>query len=65
MTNALKTLMTRFRRCDEGATLVEYGIALTIAVTVGATALFTLSGSTSAKFDAANTAMTQTSGSGS
>ncbi len=29
----------RLRHCDEGATLVEYGIAVTLAVAVGVTAL--------------------------
>lgn len=60
MTNFLKSALIRFRDSEDGATLVEYGIALTIAVTVGATALFTLSGSTSDKFTAANAAMTAT-----
>lgn len=32
----------RFRRCDEGVTLVEYGIALVVAVTVGTPALLGL-----------------------
>ena len=36
MTKHIKNLFTRFKSCDEGATLVEYGIALSIAVAVGA-----------------------------
>ena len=35
-------LLGRFRRCDAGVTLVEYGIALTLAVIVGTLALTTL-----------------------
>jgi len=31
-----------FRHCDEGVTLVEYGIALALAVFVGTTALVAL-----------------------
>ena len=41
MTNTLKKLIARLQSCDEGATLVEYGIALGIAVSVGAGALLT------------------------
>jgi pilus assembly protein Flp/PilA len=43
----MKTLLntfTRFRDCDKGATLVEYGIALGLAVTLGAGAMATLGG---------------------
>jgi Flp pilus assembly pilin Flp len=36
----LQNLISRFRRDDEGVTLVEYGIGLVLAVTVG-TFLFT------------------------
>ncbi|HSG53929.1 MAG TPA: hypothetical protein VLA45_00635 [Paracoccaceae bacterium] len=39
---AVCTLIRRFGRNDEGATLVEYGIALGLAVTLGAGALLTL-----------------------
>ena len=35
-------LLSRFRRDDAGVTLVEYGIALTLAVIVGTVALTTL-----------------------
>jgi pilus assembly protein Flp/PilA len=41
MKNLLNTL-TRFRDCDKGATLVEYGIALGLAITLGAGAMLTL-----------------------
>ena len=37
-------LLSRFRRSDAGVTLVEYGIALTLAVLVGTLALTTLAG---------------------
>ncbi|MFZ1725984.1 MAG: hypothetical protein WAU13_04915 [Albidovulum sp.] len=34
----------QFRHCDEGVTLVEYGIAIALAITVGTGALLTLGG---------------------
>lgn len=37
-------LLGRFRRDDAGVTLVEYGIALTLAVVVGTAALTVLAG---------------------
>ena len=56
MKNQIKSLWIRFTKCDEGATLVEYGIALTLAVTVGAGALALLAGDVDAEFTAARTA---------
>ncbi|MFZ5964418.1 Flp family type IVb pilin [Thalassococcus sp. BH17M4-6] len=50
-------LIRRFGANDEGATLVEYGIALGLAVTLGATALITLSGDVSGTMKAAGDAM--------
>lgn len=47
-----------FRRSEDGATLVEYGIALLVAVVVGTTALITLAESTRDNFNAADTVMT-------
>ncbi|TMM55599.1 Flp family type IVb pilin [Sulfitobacter sabulilitoris] len=38
----MMNLFIRFRHCEDGATLVEYGIALGLAVTLGAGALVTL-----------------------
>ena len=34
-----KKTFTRYAGCDAGATLVEYGMALTLAIAVGVTAL--------------------------
>lgn len=34
----------QFRHCDEGVTLVEYGIAIALAITLGTTALALLAG---------------------
>lgn len=52
----LKTL-ARLRRDEEGATLVEYGIALGLAITLGAGALATLAGDVGASMSAAGEAM--------
>ena len=43
MYNALLKTLRRFRRSDEGVTLVEYGVAVALAVLVGTTALAALS----------------------
>ncbi|MDD9719728.1 Flp family type IVb pilin [Sulfitobacter sp. PR48] len=59
MTNTLKKLIARLQSCDEGATLVEYGIALGIAVSVGAGALLTLGGDVNSKFSEAKDALNE------
>lgn len=55
MTNFLKKTVARLMKDEEGVTLVEYGIALTLAVTVGMGALTILGGDVDAE-------MTQASG---
>jgi Flp pilus assembly pilin Flp len=40
--NVLKLMLQRFAVSESGATLVEYGIALILAMTVGGTAFATL-----------------------
>jgi len=57
MTNHIKNLFTRFKSCDEGATLVEYGIALSIAVAVGAGAFVTLGDNVAVNAENANAAV--------
>ncbi len=52
----LKTWI-RFRHDDRGVTLVEYGIAIALAVTLGTAALSTLAGEISTGMGAAGTAM--------
>ncbi len=52
----LKTWI-RFRHDDRGVTLVEYGIAIALAVTLGTLALSTLAGEISTGMGAAGTAM--------
>ena len=44
MRKLLLNELVRFRDCDDGATLVEYGIAITLAVTLGGGALGLLAG---------------------
>ncbi len=55
MTN-LREYLLRFSRSESGATLVEYGIALFVAVSVGGLLLTQLAGSTSDNFSAADAA---------
>ena len=55
MTN-LREFLTRFSRSESGATLVEYGIALFVAITVGGALLTGLAGTTEDNFTAADNA---------
>ena len=55
----LKTLLARFRKDERGVTLVEYGIALVVAVTVGTAALGGLATGVTGKMTAANTELTK------
>lgn len=48
-----------FRRNEDGATLVEYGIALFVAITVGGALLTGLAGTTNTNFTDADTAATR------
>jgi Flp pilus assembly pilin Flp len=47
----------RFRHCDEGVTLVEYGIALTLAIALGTGALAGLAVVIGGEMDQACTTM--------
>ena len=58
MRNTLKGLMARFSRDEKGATLVEYGIAITLAVIVGTAGLITLAGAVDGQMDSATAVMT-------
>lgn len=48
---------SRLRRDDEGATLVEYGIALGLAIALGAGALATLGNDVGATYGSASSAL--------
>ncbi|MEO9825645.1 MAG: hypothetical protein ABJF50_14615 [Paracoccaceae bacterium] len=43
----MRNLFQNFRKSESGATLVEYGVALILAILVGGGALSTLAGQTS------------------
>lgn len=45
MKDALLKKWIEFRHCEDGVTLVEYGIAIALAITLGTAALATLAGS--------------------
>lgn len=57
MFNALLKTFIRFRHSDEGVTLVEYGVAVALAVTVGVGALTLLGGDVTDAMAAAGLAM--------
>ncbi len=42
----MRNLFLKFRKSEDGATLVEYGVALILAIIVGGTALVTLADGT-------------------
>lgn len=58
----MRDFLKNFRKSESGATLVEYGIALILAIIVGGTALVTLAGGVNTNLDEAcnltNTALT-------
>jgi len=43
----MRDLFIKFRKSESGATLVEYGVALILAIVVGGAALVTLGGDVS------------------
>lgn len=57
MRNALVKNFKRLIRCEEGVTLVEYGIAITLAVGVGVGALTGLAGAINTQMGDATTCM--------
>lgn len=55
----MKALLSKFRRDEDGAALVEYGIALLVVILVGTGSLILLAEDTSALFDGAATASSE------
>lgn len=55
----MRNLFKNFRKSESGATLVEYGVALILAIIVGGTALVTLAGETSGNMGDATSALNQ------
>ena len=53
-----KIFAARIRRDEEGVTLVEYGIAIALAITVGAGALAALATTINGRLTTAGTTMT-------
>lgn len=56
MLKSVRKICTMLRRDEKGATLVEYGIALFVAIVVGGSILTGLAGTTSSNFTDANNA---------
>ena len=57
MFTKVRSLVSRFRRDEEGVTLVEYGVAVALAVFVGTAAMLALSTDISAAMGAAGVVM--------
>ncbi|WBL34348.1 hypothetical protein O5O51_06500 [Sinirhodobacter sp. HNIBRBA609] len=55
----VKNLIARFRNDEEGVTLVEYAIALVLAVGVGTAALSTLATAVDSKMQSAEDILTK------
>lgn len=62
MRKTLQKLFTRLHKDERGATLVEYGIALFVAITVGGTLLTQLADTTRTNFVDAESAANRTTG---
>jgi pilus assembly protein Flp/PilA len=60
MKEFLKKTFARLSKDEEGVTLVEYGIALVLAVTVGATALTDLAGEVDLEMQGAEDILAET-----
>ena len=59
----MRDLFIKFRKSENGATLVEYGVALILAITLGGGALVTLAGGVSDNMVCGGTALDQRAGS--
>lgn len=55
----MRSLFLNFRKSESGATLVEYGVALLLAIVLGGGALVTLANQTSTNMDAGCAALAQ------
>ena len=55
----MRMLFKTFRKTESGATLVEYGVALVLAIVLGATALANLAGDVSDQMGQASGAMVE------
>ncbi len=55
MSNTIRKIFLKLREDERGATLVEYGVALLVAIIAGGGFLITLADSTNSNFSEANT----------
>ena len=55
----MRNFFKNFRKSESGATLVEYGVALILAIIVGGTTLVTLADETSENMTETTTALNQ------
>lgn len=55
----MRNFFKNFRKSESGATLVEYGVALILAIIVGGTALSTLARETSSNMTETTSALNQ------
>ena len=62
MRNFIQKTMLRLRKDERGVTLVEYGVAITLAVSLGVGALLTLSGDIGDTMTAAGACMPDATG---
>lgn len=53
----MRNLFNTFRKSESGATLVEYGVALILAIIIGGGALVTLAGTTEGNLNEAGNRM--------
>ncbi len=54
MSNTIRKIFLKLREDERGATLVEYGVALLVAIIAGGGFLITLADSTNSNFSEAN-----------
>ncbi len=59
----MRNLFKNFRKSESGATLVEYGVALIVAILVGGTFVTALAKGTAANMDGACVSLTVSGGS--
>ncbi len=55
MSNTIRKIFLKLREDERGATLVEYGVALLVAIIAGGGFLITLADNTNSNFSEANT----------
>ncbi len=57
MSNTIRKIFLKLREDERGATLVEYGVALLVAIIAGGGFLITLADNTNSNFEDADTAI--------